>query len=267
VVEVILGRIEAAEAEQRARELVSLSEVYETEIGDLARAFEAVTTACQIAPDDDTIAARAEKLATATGNWADLVSEGSEIATEATDPRIASKWWARLGGWYANKLDRLDYAMPSLRRALELDSKNTGAYKALADTHRKAQKWADLAETLKAHAEVETDIKTKVESLIDLGDLYETQLASSTKAAEAYQAAFDLDENNDDTLAALERLYRRDEKWANLAKVLDRRAEIAAEAGDKGRAAAIRTELATLRAEKLGDLEGAIARYEATVAS
>src|ERR1043165_5398213 len=52
VVEVILGRIEAAEAEQRTRELVSLSEVYEAEIGDLARAFEAVTTACQIAPAD-----------------------------------------------------------------------------------------------------------------------------------------------------------------------------------------------------------------------
>ncbi|HUS33429.1 MAG TPA: tetratricopeptide repeat protein, partial [Kofleriaceae bacterium] len=267
VAEVILGRIESAEAEQRAKELVSLSEVYETEIGDLARAFEAVTTACQIAPDDDSIVARAEKLAAATGNWADLVSEASEIATEASDPRIASKWWARLGGWYANKLDRLDYALPSLRRALELDSKNTNAYKALAETHRKSQKWADLAETLKAHAEVETDQKTKVEALIDLGDLYETQLASSTKAAEAYQHAFDIDENNDDALAALERLYRRDEKWANLAKVLDRRADLAAEGGDKGRAAAIRTELATLRAEKLGDLEGAIARYEATVAA
>src|SRR5690606_23937334 len=55
--------------------------------------------------------------------------------------------------------------------------------------------------------------------------------------------------------------------WGKLAKVLDRRAELFAEAGDSGRAAAMRTELATLRAEKLGDLEGAIARYEATVAA
>src|SRR6185369_9171080 len=79
--------------------------------------------------------------------------------------------------------------------------------------------------------------------------------------------ALDLDENSDDAAAALERLYRRDEKWANLAKVLDRRAEISAEGGDPGRAAAIRRELATLRAEKLGDLEGAIARYEAAIAA
>src|SRR4051794_20965480 len=41
VVEVILGRIETAEAEQRAKELLALSEVYEVEVGDLRRAFEA----------------------------------------------------------------------------------------------------------------------------------------------------------------------------------------------------------------------------------
>src|SRR5436190_898793 len=118
------------------------------QVGDLRRAFEAATTACQMAPDNDTSATRAEKLAAATGSWADLVSEASEIATEATDPRLASKWWARLGGWYATKLDRVDYALPSLRRALELDATNGRAYAALADAHRKAQKWQDLAETL-----------------------------------------------------------------------------------------------------------------------
>jgi golgin subfamily B member 1 len=267
VVEVLLGRVEAAEAGERASALLELSSVYETEVGDLRRAFEAATTACQLAPEDDTAAARAEKLAAATGSWADLVNEASEIATEATDNVLASKWWARLGAWYAQKLDRVDYALPSLRRALELDATNRAAHVALAEAFRKQQKWADLADTLKAHNEVETDQATKVGLLIDLGDLYETQLASTAKAAEAYQAAFDLDENSDDALAALERLYRRDEKWANLAKVLDRRAEIAAESGDGGRAAAIRRELATLRAEKLGDLEGAIARYEATIAA
>ncbi len=267
VVEVLLGRVEAAEAGERANALLELSSVYETEVGDLPRAFEAATTACQLAPEDDAAAARAEKLAAATGSWADLVNEASEIATEATDPQLASKWWARLGGWYSQKLDRADYALPSLRRALELDATNRAAHVALAECYRKQQKWADLADVLKAHGDVEDDAATKVGLLVDLGDLYETQLASTAKAIEAYQAAVDLDENSDDALAALERLYRRDEKWAKLAKVLDRRAEIFAEGGDAGRAAAIRRELATLRAEKLGDLEGAIQRYEAAIAA
>ncbi|MEO8841705.1 MAG: tetratricopeptide repeat protein [Kofleriaceae bacterium] len=265
VVEVLLGKIETAEPAERAQTLVQLATVYEEHVGDLSRAFEAVTTACQIAPEDDQAAQLAEKLAAATGNWADLVQEASEIATEATDPKLASKWWARLGHWYSAKLDRADYALPSLRRALELDPQNRAAYAAMAEAQRKQQKWAELADTLRAHAEIETDSATKVDLLIGLGDLSETQLASTAAAITAYQAAADADENSDDALAALERLYRRGEQWADLAKVLDRRAEIQQQAGDAARATAIRRELATLRAEKLGDLEGAIARYEAAV--
>src|SRR5262249_8824523 len=73
VIEVLLGKIEAAEAVERAGVLVQLAAVYETELGDLRRAFEAVTTACQIAPHDDDVAESAERLAGATGGWADLV--------------------------------------------------------------------------------------------------------------------------------------------------------------------------------------------------
>lgn len=266
VVEVLLGRIEhAGDGPDRAQLLRQLAEVYETGVGDLPRAFEAVTTACQVDPTSDACVALAEKLAAATGGWADLVSEGSQIATDVQDPKVASAWWARLGGWYAMRLDRVDYALPSLRRALELDPANGAAYRGMADAYRKQQRWADLAETLRAHAEIETTTAAKLDLLLGLGDLYESQLAQANKAIEAYQQAADLDDTSDDALAALERLYRRDEKWATLAKVLDRRAEVAEASGDKGRAAALRRELGTMRAEKLGDLEGAIARYEAAV--
>ncbi|HEY4179352.1 MAG TPA: tetratricopeptide repeat protein [Kofleriaceae bacterium] len=266
VIEVLLGKIEhAGDGPDRAQLLRGMASVYETGLGDLQRAFESVMTACQVDPADDEAAAMAERLAAATGGWADLVNEASTIAQDAGNTKTAATWWARLGNWYTTRLDRIDYALPSLRRALEIDSTNSTAYKALAEAHRKQQKWADLADTLRAHAEIETDAKNKVDLLLGLGDLLESQLAQSAKAIEAYQAAADADESSDDALAALERLYRRDERWPNLAKVLERRAEIAEEGGDKGRAAALRRELGTMRAEKLGDLEGAIARYEATV--
>ncbi len=292
VVEVLVGKIENAdEASERAFRLRQLAETYETGLGDLRRAFEAAMTACQVAPDDDTAITLVERLAAATGGWSELVNEASQIATDASDAHLASTWWARLGGWYLGKLDRADYALPSVRRAIELDAHNTAAHIVLADLQRKSQKWAELADTLRAHADVETNIKTKVGALLGLGELFENQLASSAKAIEAYEQAAEIacdidggdlrpagsaaegrrgsiegggDAVQDNALAALERLYRRDEKWADLAKVLDRRAELAP---DPNRAAAIRKELATLRAEKLGDLEGAIARYEASVSA
>src|SRR5205814_2114168 len=58
VVEVLLGRIEhAGDGPDRAHLLRQLAEVYETGVGDLRRAFEAVTTACQVDPADDDSAA------------------------------------------------------------------------------------------------------------------------------------------------------------------------------------------------------------------
>ena len=263
VSEVILGRIEhAEEPAERAALLRQLADTYETGMGDLPRAFEALTTACAVDPASTEIAGHAERLAAATGGWAALVAEASQIATDVTDPQVASAWWARLGRWYGSKLDRADYATPSLRRALELDASNRDAHVAMADLLRKQQKWAELADALAAHVAVEIDDSRKVDLLLALGDLSESQLASTAKAIEAYQAAADLDADSDDALAALERLYRQGERWANLAKVLERRAEVCEHQGDAGRAAALRHELGTLRAEKLGDLEGAISRHE-----
>jgi tetratricopeptide (TPR) repeat protein len=268
VVEILLGKIDhTQDAPARAVLLTQLAETYEQGLGDLPRAFEAISTALHVAPEDDTAVALAERLAAVTGSWAELVGEASELATELTDTKLASVWWARLGGWYGTKLDRADYALPSLRRAIELDPKNAEAHVVLAEVLRKQQKWAELAEILRAHVEIEARDQVKVDLLLGLGDLYESQLAQGSRAIEAYQQAADLDDSSDDALAALERLYRRDERWANLAKVLDRRAEVSDAAGDGGRAAALRRELATLRADKLGDLEGAIARYEAAVSS
>lgn len=267
VVEVLLGKLDLeSEAVGKAGFLREAARVYEEMVGDLKRAFEAITAAMHLEPADDAIVADAERLAAATGDWTDLVGEASEITTEVTEPRLASRWWARLGGWYATRLDRYDYALPSFRRALELDGKNLEAHRGLSDLLRRQQKWSELADALRAQVEIEPEDAHKVDLLLQLGDLCESQLAQTARAIEVYEAAADVgDGHSDDALAALERLYRRDERWGNLAKVLERRAEALDHAGETGRATSVRRELATLRHEKLGDLEGAIARYEAAL--
>lgn len=268
VVECIVGKIEYADDDAERGELLrSLAEIYQNDAGDLRRAFEAMTTACRMVPASEDYALAAEKLATSIGNWSELVTEASEIANDVQerDRMVGAAWWARLGRWYGEKLDRADYALPSLRRALELNPASGEALTTQAVLQRKAQRWPELAETLSQHSEVEENTEARLGLFLALGELQEKQLNAPAKAIEAYQAACELDPNHDDALSALERIYRRDEKWANLAKVLDRRAEAAEHHGDNARAATIRRDLATLRAERLGDLEGAIARYEAAV--
>lgn len=271
IVEVLLGKLDHVhEPAGKVALLRDAAKVYEELVGDPRRAFETITAAIQLDPADDAVVAEAERLAAATGSWNDLVTEASELTTELTEPALASRWWTRLGVWYGTRLDRPDYAQPSLRRALELDAANHDAHRALADHLRRQQKWAELADALKAGVEHETEAGAKIDILLQLGDLYESQLAQTARAVEAYEAAAATGDTHaaglDDAISALERLYRRDEKWANLAKVLERRAEHLDAIDEPARATAVRRELATLRAEKLGDLEGAIARYEAAIA-
>ncbi|MEZ4400442.1 MAG: SIR2 family protein [Kofleriaceae bacterium] len=272
IIEVLLGKLEHAEAPAvRAALLREAAQVYEEVAGDLPHAFEALTAAIHLDPGDDELVSEAERLAAATGGWADLVSEASELTTELTDPPLAARWWTRLGTWYGLRLDRADYALPSLRRALELDATYLPAHHALAEHLRRQQKWAELADALKATVEHEPETAGKVDAYLQLGDLCESQLAQTARAVEAYEGAAEVADLGtpglDDALAALERLYRRDERWAKLAKVLERRAEALDAIGEAGRATAMRHELATLRAEKLGDLEGAITRHEAALAA
>ncbi|MBZ0238420.1 MAG: tetratricopeptide repeat protein [Deltaproteobacteria bacterium] len=266
VVEVLLGKLDLEDEHAgKAGFLREAAKVYEEMVGDLKRAFEAITAAMHLEPADDAIVGDAERLAAATGDWPTLVSEASEITTEVTEPRLAARWWARLGTWYTARLDRYDYALPSFRRALELDAGSLEAHRGISDLLRRQQKWSELADALRAYVEVEPDAHHKLDIYLQLGDLCESQLSQTSKALEAYEAAADVGDGNDDALAALERLYRRDERWGNLAKVLERRAEALDAAGETGRATGVRHELATLRHEKLGDLEGAIARYEAAL--
>lgn len=266
LIDILMGRVEVEEdAANRAGLLRQLAGVFETQVGDLPRAFTALTAALREDPADTTAVDEAERLAEDTDGWAELVADVSAVAGEIEDDTVAAGYWTRLGRWYHQRLHHNDYAVASFRQAMKLDPRFTQAHTGLAEVYRKQQRWAELADVLTAHVELETDLERQVDLYLALGDLYETQLASTSRAIDAYQSAVDLDDTNDDSLAALERLYRRDERWGKLARVLEQRADQFEESGDGTRASALRRELATLRADKLGDLEGAIGKYEAAL--
>jgi tetratricopeptide (TPR) repeat protein len=267
LVEVLMGRVEIeVESERRASILREVANIFEKDVGDLPRAFTALTAALREDPADEDTAAAAERLALETDGWAELVADLSEVVPEIEDKKKAAIAWTRLGRWYHERLRHDDYAIASLREAIKLDGERLDARERLEELYRKAQRWGDLAEELASHAEVEHDPERKVDVLLGLGDLYETQLASTSKAIEAYERARLADADNGDALGALERLYRRGERWGLLLPVLEKRAELLTLA-DPGRAASYRKELASLRSDKLGDVEGAIGRYEAALAA
>lgn len=268
LIEVLMAEVEVEPtAAGRAALLRRVAEVFEDRIGDLGRAFTALTAAVVEDPSDTSSVDEAERLADDADGWTELVTDVSSIADQIEDKKVAAEYWVRLGRWYHHKLDHLEYAIASLRQAQKRDPERADVHAGLAAAYRRQQRFPELAEALAAEVELTSGGERKLELFIELGELYENQLGSVSKAIEAYEQALELDTTNDSALASMERLFRREERWGKLAKVLERRAELFEQDGDPGRAGTARRELATLRAEKLGDLEGAIARHEATIAA
>ncbi len=264
--EILLARVEVEpDAIGRASRLRELARIFEKDLGDLPRAFTALTAALRENPADEDIVAEAERLADTTDGWGELVADLAEVVPQIEDKKVAAGYWVRLGRFYFEKLRHDDYAIASYREALKIDPTRVDARAALAELYRRQQKWGELAEELGAHAESEPDSDKKTDIYLSLGDLYESTLASTSRATEAYEKVLAVDAANDDALASLERLYRRDEHWGRLAGILDRRAALL-DMTDPARAAQLRRELAQVRSEKLGDVEGAIARWEHALA-
>ncbi len=198
LIEILMSRVELEESHaDRADLLRQVAEVFQTLIGDVPRAFTALTAALRENPSDMRAVDEAERLAEEADGWTELVADVSEVAREITDRSVAAAYWQRLGLWYNSKLAHLDYSIAAYREALRLDPAQLEAYAGLEEVYRKQQRWAELAESITAHVELEPDGERQVDLYLALGDLNENQLASTAQATAAYQSAADIDSSCD----------------------------------------------------------------------
>jgi golgin subfamily B member 1 len=271
LIEIFMAKAETAtDPIDRGRWLRELAGVFAHELSDPARAVTAMLASLRDDPDAEQALAAIEHLAAEADVWPQVVAEVTELAATLADPALAGRYWTRLALWYERELHHHDYATAAYRSALKADPRHEPAHVGVAEALRKQQRWAELADAIAAHLEVAAPA-ARGELWLSLGELAETQLASTQRAIDAYTAAASADAEHDDpelrgeALTALERLYRRDQRWGDLAHVLERRADQLEALGEWGRAAAVRRDRAALVADKLGDSERAICAYEAAV--
>ncbi len=258
----LLGRLEHA-TDQRGSLWLELADAYEG-ADETENAFEALTAAIDEDPTQTHLLDRAEKLADQGQLWTDLIADISEIASGVKNKNIASVYWSYVGDWYGRYGDRPDYAASSLKQALRLDPDNHKANTLLADSLRKVGRWVELADHWESMAGKASTDDQKVDLYLSLGELYEGQLASTPKAAEAYENAAKFD-SGEDSLVALEHLYRGNERFGKLQDVLKRRLDIIGK--DDSRAVAINKEIAALASGQTKNPGDAIQSQEAVLSS
>jgi tetratricopeptide (TPR) repeat protein len=270
LIELLLGCIELTP--DRAQQIAALREVariYDAELGSPDRAFAALGTAFRLEPDAEGLLADVEVAAGKVGQWAELVAEYSEICAELGDGPTALTHRLELARLYAEELNQVSDAIAEYRLVLARDPKNAAAARALADLLGKEERWLELAPVLAHAADLDDDPVRAVELRLQLGELHAAKLDEPDAAIMAYERArtaagvAGAQRAAGEALDALEALYRRRERWQDLARILEAKAE---HTTDKATAARLRRERADLLSARFGDPQAAVRELEAALA-
>ncbi|HMI91944.1 MAG TPA: tetratricopeptide repeat protein [Polyangiales bacterium] len=163
-------------------------------------------------------------------------------------------------------LEQPRQAFDAVARALPFDNGNERTLTVLERLADRIGAWSELVELYDAEiARLRADEPgLAVDLALRLAKLCETQIGSADAAIARYRVVYEVDPTHIDALEALDRLYEATERWAELADVLDREAEVAATPDD---VLNLRFRIGQLYQHRLGDPSRAVERYRDIVAA
>ncbi len=247
IIEQCFNRIEAAvgAAEQTAL-LRLVAQVLGDELLDTEQAFEVLVTAFELDLSDDRTVRALENVTAATKRWPELVGRVNGWLEQTADPRLQLALSLRLSKWYAEDLDRPDYAEALYARVVQLDPTNVRALRQMAKALRKQGEWRKagmLLEQAQRHATKDSD---RGVVFTELGDLLQKVDGQNEKRLAYYQRALEADDCCVAALTALAAIYDEKDMTAELVAVLDRKAAALSSTAPAHEAAAVRLRQAGL---------------------
>jgi tetratricopeptide (TPR) repeat protein len=238
------------------RFLQDQAQVYETELGDPARAMAALRRAFTLDPRDESLVEDLERLAPVANAWETLrgLVEGV-LGGEDIDRMMARDLNLRAARWYRDHLGDADAAEARLRAAIAAEPETPEAHEQLVDLLRAPGREKDLVAALTAWADVDFDEDAKKTRLREAAVLSESAVRDSALAATCYGKILDADPTDANALEQLVRLESDAGRHARVAELLVRRIDV--ETVPETRIG-LRKQLARVQAEALDDVRAAI---------
>lgn len=151
------------------------------------------------------------------------------------------------------KLGRKDDAITVYNDMIGSEPGDLDAYAELEALLRGLERWQDVRDLLERKLEAVQAAGARALIQQQMAKLAEEQLDDATDAIEILQRILMDDPNDAAVRAWLERLLNKEQRWSDLAELLEGRMDRAREAGDTDAFRDLASELASLLAEKLDD--------------
>lgn len=221
LIELYLNRLESREsATQRSELLRRIARVFDERLDDKNQAFDALVNALAEDFADDETSRYLERMAQATGRWAELINTTNAWLAEQTENKKKIQLYLRLGKWYGEDLGRPDYAQPYYQQISLLDPNNVQVLRQIAGIHRTRGAFKEMGETLMRALDVAVVNDERRAVLVELGDLAAKHLGQVDQGISHYQRALDIDPFYAPALSALERIYEERKQYLDLAEIL-----------------------------------------------
>lgn len=189
------------------------------------------------------------------GKWREVVTVFERRVEQSNDipPRI--EMLRRIARTLDERAEDVEGAVNAYKRILELDHKDAGALRDLAEILERTERWQPLVGVLKRHEEVAGSTEERLAIRYRIGGLWEQQLENPEQAIATYRSILDEDPGHVLALKALERQFTTLNRMGELVKIFEKMVELA---GATDEATRLLFKIGAVWEETLDDLAAAI---------
>ena len=248
----------ADDASRRVELLHQIAQLYEDSAGDLGSAFATLARALKEDPASEGTQQQLDRVARATGRFADLATAFQDLAATIEDPALASALTMTSARVQENDLGNVDQAIALYRRVLEIDPLNLAAAEALERLFRTTERYQELSVILQRKSEILEEASDKKDALFQAAAIEEDVLSRAPAAIAVYNKVLEIDSDDLRAIDALIRRYLDLAQWQDLLGVYARKADLVAEVDEKK---GIYYQVGAVYERELGDVPRAIDTY------
>lgn len=221
-------------------------------------ALRAGLAALRLDPSDDELWDKLRADASEADAWSQLLDGATDVALQAGATSEGARVWHRIARVIRHNLGGKEDALAAYEQALQAQPDHVEIRDEQLAFLRELERWDELVAALQAGAAETADLPRASAMLREAAALLEQQLDDAPGAIAANERALAIEPGVASAEEALERLYERQQRWADLALALERRAQRLPSEESIG----LRRHRAALLSEHLNDPDAAAAELE-----
>ncbi|MBK8251487.1 MAG: tetratricopeptide repeat protein [Polyangiaceae bacterium] len=244
---------------RRVELLHQIATLYEDAGGDLNSAFDTYARALAEDPGLDTTQEGIDRLARATGRFADLARVFEDLAAKQQDPTLASSLFTMSARVYEGDIGDTENAIKHYRQVLTIDPQALHAAESLERIFHGAERYDELSRILQQKADIVDDPSDKKTALFAAASIEEDILNRADSAIAVYHRVLELDNEDLRAIDSLIKLYLNLSRWSDLLGVYSRKADLV---GDPDEKKGIYYQIGAVYERELQDVPRAIDTYQ-----